>query len=247
MQPTDKEAGSGRPLVVVNVGNTHARWVLFDGVMWEETRVPTSEVEALAEPPSGVAIALASVVPTATAHLLERWSHREVFVVDARAARGMPIAYDPPTSIGADRLANAYALHVRHGGGIAVDFGTATTLTVVVPGRGLVGGAIMPGLTTAMASLFKNTAQLPEVPVELPDLRWGGSTRESIQLGVVGGQVGSVGHLVKQMSEGLPAGLPVIVTGGWASLMARHLPTGYRHEPTWTLDGVRLLYEASTN
>jgi type III pantothenate kinase len=100
----------------------------------------------------------------------------------------------------------------------------------------------MPGLSTAMASLKRGTAQLPEVPVEATEAVWGRSTRESIQIGVVHGQAGAVRHLVERMA----GDMPVVITGGWAGLMGGLLPPHYRHEPNWTLEGGRLLYHCST-
>ncbi|MDB5095876.1 MAG: pantothenate kinase [Cyanobacteria bacterium RYN_339] len=223
---------------MVNVGNTATRLARFEGDrLVDDYRVPTGGT-----PPEldGAPIAIVSVVPEAARALAEAWG--AVAELTAEDATGMAIAYEPPQALGIDRLANAYALFKHFGKGIAVDFGTATTITVVDQAGVLAGGAIMPGLSTAMASLKRGTAQLPEVPVEATEALWGRSTRESIQIGVVHGQAGAIRHLIGRM----PGDMPVVITGGWAGLMAGLLPATYRHEPAWTLEGGRLLYHCST-
>lgn len=241
----DKGTACLADLLVVNVGNTHTRWVCFAGDRRvAEGRVTTGEIPA--DLPADLPIALVSVVPDAARALVAALPGREVFHVNAEAALGLKIAYDPPGALGADRLANAYALYTRFGHGLAIDFGTATTLTAVAAGGVLVGGAIMPGLATAMASLRRGTAQLPEVPVVALDARWGSSTVESIQLGVVQGQAGAVTHLAARMLAGLPAGAPVVITGGWSELMVNLLPEGYQREPDWTLLGAMAMYRCNT-
>jgi type III pantothenate kinase len=223
---------------VVNVGNTSTRLARFAGDrLVDDYRVPTGGTPPeLDEAP----IAIVSVVPDAAWALGQAWGGATLLT--AEDAEGLAIAYEPPQALGMDRLANAYALFRHFGKGIAVDFGTATTITVVDQAGVLVGGAIMPGLSTAMASLKRGTAQLPEVPVEATEALWGRSTRESIQIGVVHGQAGAVQHLVDRVA----GDMPVVITGGWAGLMADLLPARYQHEPAWTLEGGRLLYLCST-
>jgi type III pantothenate kinase len=236
--PLTSQASKTADLWVVNVGNTSTRLARFQGAeLVDEYRVPTGGTPPEIDP---APIAIVSVVPDAARLLAATWGG--AVLLGAEDAEGLAIAYEPPQGLGVDRLANAYAVYRHLGCGIAVDFGTATTITVVAEGGVLVGGAIMPGLSTAMASLKRGTAQLPEVPVEATEAAWGRSTRESIQIGVVHGQAGAVRHLVERAGEGLP----VVITGGWAGLMAQLLPANYRHEPNWTLEGGRLLYHCST-
>jgi type III pantothenate kinase len=234
----------------VNVGNTTTRIARFEGgTVVADERVSTLALVSGAPPPDispGLPIVIVSVVPVVTRVLQQTWADRVVFVAELGAARGMAIAYDPPEALGADRLVNAFALMQRVGHGIVIDFGTATTLTVVLPGGVLRGGAILPGLSTAMASLDSGTAQLPEVKVAAPGRVIGGSTRESIEVGVVLGQAGAVRYLVERMLGELPPDSAVIITGGWATLMAPLLPDNYMLEPNWTLEGARLMYLCST-
>lgn len=228
-------AGSG---VVVVVGNTHVRWQA-DGA---GGRLLTREaLEQAWEPPPGP-LCLVSVVPAVGEALLARWQAggRSCHVLGAASPHGLTLAYEPPASLGADRLANAAALWAHHGPGIAIDAGTATTLTLVDADGVLRGGAILPGLTTARDALWRRTAQLPEVEVALPPTAVGASTVASIQAGVVLGHVGALRHLVDLMRAEAPAARALAVTGGWGGLLAPALP-GASHEPDLTLTGARLV------
>jgi type III pantothenate kinase len=227
-------------LWVANLGNTNLRLVRFSGDnIVHDQRIPTRDaVGHVPDIPTDAPIVLVSVVPPVADALLVAWQHHPLLVVNAETAR-LRIDYTPPNALGADRLANAAALKARWGGGIAVDCGTATTLTVVDVEGVVRGGAIMPGLGTARASLFTGTAQLPEVPLEAPEGLWGTSTIGSIQTGLVHGHVGAIMHLVTRMRAALPPDLPVVLTGGWSHLLHPQLPSDYLFAPDLTLEGAR--------
>lgn len=228
-------------VIAVNVGNTHVRWLAFEGDRTTaEGRCPTHEARQEPPPLPPGAIALVSVVPDAHAPWLQAWqaAGREVFVLDATHDLGLEIAYAQPLRLGADRLANALALWHGHGPGIVVDAGTATTLTVVDDTGVLRGGAILPGLTTARDALWRGTAQLPAVSLELPAEAIGNSTEGAIRAGVVLGQIGALQYLIQRMQAEAPSARTVLVTGGWGALMAPALP-GAAYVPDLTLHGVR--------
>jgi type III pantothenate kinase len=231
-------------LTVANLGNTNLRLVSFSGeAIAHDLRFPTTNAAAQLPPlPPGSPIVLVSVVPAVASVLRAAWSDHPVLVVNADTA-GLPIAYDPPGALGADRLANAAALVAAHGWGIAVDCGTATTLTVVDRQGVIRGGAIMPGLGTARASLVNKTAQLPEVPLEAPETPWGTSTVGSIQTGLVHGHVGAIAHLVARMRAELGPEAPVVLTGGWSTLLRPLLPADFVWAPDLTIDGARHIWE----
>lgn len=235
-------------LWVANLGNTNLRLVRFSGdTIAHDQRIPTSEAtHQLPDIPTDAPIVLVSVVPPVADELLVAWQHHPVLLVNAETAR-LAIDYTPPNALGADRLANAAALKARWGGGIAVDCGTATTLTVVDAEGVVRGGAIMPGLGTARASLFTGTAQLPEVPLQAPEGPWGTSTIGSIQTGLVHGHVGAVMHLVERMRQGLGPTLPVVLTGGWSELLRSLLPADYEWDPNLTLEGAREIWRIARN
>lgn len=230
-------------LTVANLGNTNLRLVSFSGdAIAHDLRLPTATAAAQLPPlPPGSPIVLVSVVPAVASALRAAWADHPVLVVNADTA-GLPIAYDPPTALGADRLANAAALVAAYGWGIAVDCGTATTLTVVDRQGVIRGGAIMPGLGTARASLVSKTAQLPEVPLEAPEAPWGTSTIGSIQTGLVHGHVGAIAHLVARMRAELGPAAPVVLTGGWSGLLRPLLPADFAWAPDLTIEGARHIY-----
>jgi type III pantothenate kinase len=231
-------------LTVANLGNTNLRLVRFSGdAIAHDLRLPTADAAAhlpLLSPDDP--IVLVSVVPAVAKDLLVAWADHPVVVVNAETA-GLSIAYEPPTALGADRLANAAALVAGPGWGIAIDCGTATTLTVVDRAGVVRGGAIMPGLGTARASLVTKTAQLPEVPLEAPNGPWGTTTIGSIQTGLVHGHVGAIAHLVDRMRAELGADAPAVLTGGWSGLLRPLLPASFDWRPDLTVEGARRVWE----
>ena len=226
-------------MLVVIVGNTQTHFGFSEGDRsWRIDRYRTREAP-WPHPEVGAPTGIVSVVPEASQTLLTAWADEAPVLLTAANAP-LPIDYQPPTSLGADRIANAVALRARYGGpAIAVDLGTATSLTVIGADGAILGGAIAPGLDTSHAALVERTAQLPPVELRDPGVPWGRSTTESIQLGVVVGHVGLVRHLVVRMRDALGAQTPVALTGGGARVLADLLPD-YDHVPDLTLDGGRL-------
>lgn len=238
--------GRATDLLVANVGNTHVRLVRWaQGTKTEDRRVPTGEARAEALPP-GLPIALVSVVPAVADQLAAGWeaAGHVVFRLTADSLPGLTSAYEPPGSMGCDRLANAIALWHRHGPGIAIDGGTATTLTLVDAQGVLRGGAILPGLSTQRDSLWKATAQLSAVPLEPAPRAIGGSTLESLQVGLVDGHVGALVHLVRRMRLACPAASALVVTGGWGALLTPLLleEVDAEHAPDLTVEGAAIAY-----
>src|SRR6476619_4692587 len=175
-------------LLAVDIGNTHTVFGLFDGETlrtdWRaETRVERSADEyaallrALCEL-EGVglrevtAAIISSVVPPATGPIerfCERYLKLTPVVVGPGVKTGMPILYDNPREVGADRIVNAVAAYEKHKGSlIVVDFGTATTFDAVTAKGEYLGGAICPGITIAMDALFDHASKLPRVEFARP-------------------------------------------------------------------------------
>ncbi|HEY9724175.1 MAG TPA: type III pantothenate kinase [Oscillatoriaceae cyanobacterium] len=239
--PADKEAD--QPLLVANLGNTHLRLVCFEGeTRLFDVRVPSEAAAEAALPdlPAAAAIVLVSVVPEVAARLRARWAGHELYAPSA--ADFSNVRYAPPESLGPDRLVNALYLRER-GAGVVIDAGTATTLTVVDGAGAIVGGAIMPGLGTAAASLHAHTALLPEVVPDVVATPWGTSTREALQLGLLEGHVGAILHLLARMEAALPESR-VLLTGGWSAALASRLPSRVERVPDLTIEGARLAWRA---
>ncbi len=156
---------------------------------------------------------------------------------------GMPILYDNPREVGADRIVNSVAAYERyHNACIVVDFGTATTFDCV-SGRGeYLGGVITPGIGISLDALCAKTAKLPKVELVKPTRVIGKTTVHAIQAGSIYGYVALVDGLVDRIRGELGAGARVIATGGFATLLAPESRTIETVDEFLTLDGLQLIY-----
>ncbi len=191
-------------------------------------------------------IAVSSSVPSATAALREmarRWFPIPTVVIEPGVRTGMPILYDNPKEVGADRIANAVgAIDLFTPPLIVVDLGTATTFDVISGAGEYLGGAITPGIEIATDALFGAAADLRRVELVEPRQVIGKSTVESIQSGVIYGYTGLVDGLCVRIKEELgPA--TVIATGGLATVIRPLSREIDHHEPWLTLHGLRLVFE----
>jgi type III pantothenate kinase len=185
-----------------------------------------------------------SVVPPLTHVLRELLSSlsRPPLVVGPGVRTGLDLRVDHPSEVGADLVANAVAAYERFNTAcIAVDFGTATTFTAVVPPGGLVGVAITPGISTAAEALTEHAALLPKVSLEPPSRALGKNTQEAMQSGIIFGYVGLVKELIGRLRDELGGEARVIGTGGHAPLIASLTDAVETVDPWLTLDGLRLI------
>jgi type III pantothenate kinase len=191
-------------------------------------------------------IAISSVVPRVTASLrdmAERHFGVPPLIIEPGIRTGMPILYENPKEVGADRIANAVAAYDLYGGpSIVVDFGTATTLDAISARGEYLGGAIIPGIEVSMDALFGRAAGLRKVELVAPKHVIGKSTVESIQSGAIHGFTGQVDHLVRCFEHELGESV-VIATGGLSSLIAPLSATIQHEEPWLTLYGLRIVFE----
>ena len=157
------------------------------------------------------------------------------------------IDYYDPTEVGADRLANAVAVHELIGGPvIVVDFGTATTFDVITADGHYRGGAIAPGIATSSENLFRRAALLHGVEMETPETVIGRSTSESLRAGILYGAVGQVDEIVTRMIAEWGEDPAVIATGGLAETIGPLSKTITRVEPYLTLMGLGIIYRRVT-
>ena len=165
-------------------------------------------------------------------------------VVGTGIKTGMPVRYENPREVGADRIVNAVAAFELLGGPvIAVDFGTATTFDCVSAKGEYLGGAIFPGILVAMEALFSHTSMLHRIEIARPRSVIGRTTTQSLQSGLLFGYAGMVDAMVERIRAELGAEARVIATGGLAGRIAGESATIERVEPFLTLDGLRLLFE----
>ncbi len=192
-------------------------------------------------------VALASVVPPLTSVLValsRQYLGHDPLVVDPTVDTGMPVLYEPPGDVGADRIVNGVAALALFGGPvIVVDFGTATTFDVVTRAGEYLGGVIVPGVGISADALFQRAARLPRVEVRNPGRVVGRSTVGSMQSGLYFGYCGMVEALLARIRGELGERVRVVATGGLAETLARDIPSIEVVDPWLTLTGLRLIYE----
>ena len=195
-------------------------------------------------------IIISSVVPNLTDVLklmCERYFHMAPMVVGNGLKTGMPIRYENPKEVGADRIVNAVAAIELYGAPLIIlDFGTATTFCVVNEKGEYLGGAIAPGIGISLNALVERTAQLPKVEMTVPDKVIGKTTVHAIQSGLLYGYCGLVDGMVRRIAKELHAPLEqikVIATGGLAELIHANSETIQQVNQMLTLQGLRILYD----
>ena len=250
-------------LLAVDAGNTNVALGLFDGArLAADWRISTRKeatsdelgvlfralfVEAGLDPKSVTGMVVASVVPDlneALARMGDVYFHSRPLFVEPGVRTGLPILYDNPHEVGADRIVNAVAAVARHGAPVIVlDFGTATTLDVVGPRGEYLGGVIAPGPAISAEALFLRAARLTRVDVRKPPQVIGRNTKESVQSGLFHGYVALIEGLVARVRAELGAQAPVVATGGLAAIFGAELPFLSEVDPRLTLEGLRMVWE----
>jgi type III pantothenate kinase len=156
---------------------------------------------------------------------------------------GMPIRYDNPHEVGADRIVNGVAAIAAFGAPVVVvDFGTATTIDVIDEDGAYLGGAIAPGVETSAEALFSRAARLSKVDLEDPGTVIGRNTRASVQAGLIIGEAARVDGLVRRTWLELGMETPVVATGGLAERISPLCETISDVDPDLTLKGLMLVY-----
>jgi len=220
------------------------QFLAFHGFTLRDDAGRSAPAPALGGTIDGVAIS--SGVPRVTAELramTARYFGFPALVLEPGVRTGMPILYDNPKEVGADRIANAVAAYELYGGpSIVVDFGTANTIEAVSERGEYLGGAIFPGIDVSMDALFGRAAALRRVELVAPRHVIGKSTVESIQSGCVYGFSGQVDALVDRFQAELGE-CTVVATGGLADPIIEHSRTIQHYEPWLTLQGLRIVFE----
>jgi type III pantothenate kinase len=250
-------------LLTIDAGNTNTVFGVHDGALlkahWRLTtrRDQTADEYGILvrnlfsasaiDPRAIVGVALASVVPPLTSVLValsRQYLGQEPLVIEPGVKTGMPILYEPPGDVGADRIVNGVAAFAAFGGPvIVVDFGTATTFDVVTRRGEYAGGVICPGVGISADALFQRAARLPRVEIRNPGRVVGRSTVGSIQAGLYFGYAGMVESMIGRIRAELAEPARVVATGGLAETLAGDIPSIEAVDPALTLTGLRLIWE----
>lgn len=193
------------------------------------------------------AVIVSSVVPSVqntVEGLCRKYFQLTPYIVGPGMKTGMPIHYDNPKEVGADRIVNAVAAYnLTNSALIVVDFGTATTFDVIAADGSYQGGAIAPGIGISAEALFQRTSKLPRVEFLRPTQIIAKNTVSSMQAGIFYGYVGLVEGIVERTKKEMVTSPQVIATGGLAAPIAAATSCIDKVEPYLTLEGLRILYE----
>jgi type III pantothenate kinase len=253
-------------LLVVDVGNTQTHFgTILDGRLLEHWRFSTVRVSTADELGAalrallelrGVGLAdldasiVSSTVPALApewATMAERYLGHRMLVVGPGVRTGMPLRYDNPREIGADRLVNAVAAYEKvKGACIVVDFGTAITYDPVSADGEYLGGIITPGVEISLEALTNRAAKLPKIDLGPPRSLIGKSTVDAIRSGIIYGFAGQVDAIVTRLRAELGAETEAIATGGLAGHIVPYTDTIDEVDDLLTLEGLRLLHERNT-
>ena len=196
-------------------------------------------------------IVMASVVPPLTGTMMTMardYFGRVPLNIEPAANAGMPILYDNPKEVGADRGVNGIAAFEAYGrrdrrAVVVVDFGTATTFDAISANGEYLGGVICPGPQISADALFQRAAKLPRIDVTKPERVIGRTTVESMQAGLFWGYVDMVEGLVRRMKVELGGDVAVVATGGLAASVAPETKVVAHVDPELTLRGLRIVWE----
>jgi type III pantothenate kinase len=250
-------------LLAADIGNTSITLGVFDGEKLRATWHVATGVHRMPDEYAALllsllrhqglgtadvkAVALCSVVPPLIStfeEMFRRYFDVEPLVVGAGVKTGVSIRMDNPREVGADRIADAAAVHRLYGGPvIVIDLGTATTFGIISKEGDYIGGIIATGIATAAEALFTRTAQLPRVELTQPKHVIGSNTVAAIQSGIIYGYASLVEGMLSRIQKELGFKAKVVATGGYAGLIAKVTKVIDVVNPDLTLIGLRLIYE----
>jgi len=250
-------------LLAIDIGNTTVALGVFEGkILLKDWRIRSDREKTADEygiillellrtsglEPLGIEGAIiSSVVPPLTPAfqtLTQSLFRVKALVIGPGLRTGMPILYENPGEVGADRVVASIGAFEKYGGPcIIVDFGTATTFDAVTAKGEYLGGAIAPGIQISAEALYLRTAKLPRIEVAKPKKPIGRTTVASMQSGIYFGYVGLVNNIIAEMSKELGEEPKIVITGGFASQLGPEIKASHHREPQLVLEGLRIVFE----
>ncbi|MGA2223847.1 MAG: type III pantothenate kinase [Syntrophobacteraceae bacterium] len=251
-------------LLAIDIGNTNTVLGLFnDGSLVHDWRIRTEvnitideyaiilrSLFAVHEIPldSVSDVIISCVVPpvlNSAERFCQRYFRTAPLVVGPGIRTGMPILYDNPKEVGADRIVNAVAAYdQRKNSVIVVDFGTATTFDYVSERGEYMGGVISPGIMISCEALFQKASKLPRVEIfARPPSIMAKNTIASMNAGIVYGYAGLVEGIISRMKREVNREVYVVATGGLAPLIASECPIIDAVDDYLTLNGLRIIFD----
>jgi type III pantothenate kinase len=251
-------------LLVMDVGNTNTVLGVYEGTRlvahWRLTTVRDRTVDeygilartllslAAIEVSAIDDMIVASVVPPLNSVLesmARSYFSLKPLWVEPGVKTGMPILYENPQEVGADRIVNGVAAFERYKSAVIVaDFGTATTFDAISAKGEYLGGAIAPGLSISAEALFERAARLPRVDIRRPPKVIGRNTTHSLQAGLFHGYIALVQGILERMREEMGGTVRSIGTGGLVIALEADLKSVLDDlDPNLTLEGLRIIHE----
>lgn len=196
-------------------------------------------------------VIISSVVSSHTASVRNAFKKlfgdADIVVVTHKMKTGLDLKVNQPERFGTDRLANAAGAYARYGPLVAVvDFGTATTITVVGRKADILGGSIMPGLSLMNTALAAGTGKLRKISLAAPKRALGKDTAQCIASGILIGTAGAVDRIIDEIERESGERYRTVITGGHCHMVSPFLKRSHNTHISLTLEGLKAIYDNSS-
>lgn len=250
-------------LLALDIGNSNMSFGLFSGAQlvnqWRIHTAAFMTADELAFHVRGVlaehisevtCLSALSTVPklgeSVRSMCAKYWPHWDSVIVGPGIKTGVSMHVDNPKEVGPDRVVNAAAAHARtHTWAIVVDCGTVTCIDVVSDQGAFLGGALCPGIDISVDALALRASALSRVELVPPAKTLGKNTVHALQSGIIYGFAGQIDGIISRLKEENPQleDCPVYATGGLSSVIADQCSHITEHDPTLTLNGLRIVFD----